>query len=138
MGMEILSTGDKILNVMKDMDMGIPGLAALSGVRENTLLDILAGIREADISTLCQIADALGVCVRELCPDQERYAVPAEKNTLAKLIVVSEINGVELDTLIASILEKGTPERVLHYTGENKCLSILSQKFLNIFFGRRE
>ena len=46
MGMEILSTGDKILNVMKDMDMGIPGLAALSGVRENTLLDILAGIRE--------------------------------------------------------------------------------------------
>ena len=38
MGMEILSTGDKILNVMKDMDMGIPGLAALSGVRENTIL----------------------------------------------------------------------------------------------------
>ena len=112
MGMEILSTGDKILNVMKDMDMGIPGLAALSGVRENTLLDILAGIREADISTLCRIADALGVCVRELCPDQERYTVPVEKNTLAKLIVVSEINGVELDTLVASILEKGIEENV--------------------------
>lgn len=110
MGMEILSTGDKILNVMKDMDMGIPGLAALSGVRENTLLDILAGIQEADISTLCQIADALGVCVRELCPDQERYTVPVEKNILAKLIVVSEINGVELDTLVASILEKGIEE----------------------------
>ena len=110
MGTGVLSTGDKILNVMKDMDMGIPGLAALSGVRENTLLDILAGIREADISTLCQIADALGVCVRELCPDQERYMVPMEKNTLAKLIVVSEINGVELDTLIASILEKGIEE----------------------------
>ncbi len=104
------NTGDKILNVMKDMDMGIPGLAALSGVRENTLLDILAGIREADISTLCRIADALGVCVRELCPDQERYTVPVEKNTLAKLIVVSEINGVELDTLVASILEKGIEE----------------------------
>ena len=107
MGTGVLSTGDKILNVMKDMDMGIPGLAALSGVRENTLLDILAGIREADISTLCQIADALGVCVRELCPDHEQYAVPVEKNTLAKLIVVSEINGVELDALVASILEKG-------------------------------
>ncbi len=107
MGTGVLSTGDKILYIMKDMDMGIPGLAALSGVRENTLLDILAGIREADISTLCQIADALGVCVRELCPDQERYAVPVEKNTLAKLIVVSEINGVELDALVASILEKG-------------------------------
>ena len=107
MGTGVLSTGDKILYIMKDMDMGIPGLAALSGVRENTLLDILAGIREADIGTLCQIADALGVCVRELCPDQERYAVPVEKNTLAKLIVVSEINGVELDALVASILEKG-------------------------------
>ena len=110
MGTAVLSTGDKILNVMKDMDMGISGLAAISGVREDTLLDILAGIREADISTLCQIADALGVCMRELCPDQERYTVPVEKNTLAKLIVVSEINGVELDALIASILEKGIEE----------------------------
>ena len=110
MGTAVLSTGDKILNVMKDMDMGIPGLAALSGVREDTLLDILAGIREADVNTLCQIADALGICVRELCPDQERYTVPVEKNTLAKLIVVSEINGVELEALIASILEKGIEE----------------------------
>lgn len=110
MGTEVLSTGDKILNVMKEMDMGIPGLAALSGVRENTLLDIMAGIREADLTTLCRIADALGVCVCELCPDQEWYSVPVEKNTLAKLIVVSEINGVELDALIASILEKGIEE----------------------------
>ena len=77
MGTGVLSTGDKILYIMKDMDMGIPGLAALSGVRENTLLDIMAGIREADISTLCRIADALGVCVRELCPDQEQYTLPA-------------------------------------------------------------
>ena len=110
MGTAVLSTGDKILNAMKEMDMGIPGLTALSGVHEDTLLDILAGIREPDISTLCRIADALGACVRELCPDQERYTVPVEKNTLAKLIVVSEINGVELDALIASILEKGIEE----------------------------
>ena len=110
MGTGVLSTGDKILNVMKDMDMSIPGMAALSGVRENTLLDIMAGIREADINTLCQVADALGICVRELCPDEERYSIPVEKNTLAKLIVVSEINGVELDALVASILEKGIEE----------------------------
>ncbi len=110
MGTGVLSTGDKILNVMKEMDMGIPGLATLSGVRENTLLDIMAGIREADLATLCRIADALGVCVRELCPDQERYSVPVEKDTLAKLIVVSEINGVELDALVSSILEKGIEE----------------------------
>ena len=110
MGTGVLSTGDKILNMMKDMDMSIPGMAALSGVRENTLLDIMAGIREADINTLCQVADALGICVRELCPDEERYSIPVEKNTLAKLIVVSEINGVELDALVASILEKGIEE----------------------------
>ena len=110
MGTGVLSTGDKILNMMKDMDMGIPGLAALSGVRENTLLDIMAGIREPDISTLCRIADALGVCVRELCPDEEQYTIPVRKGTLAKLIVVSEMNGVELDDLICSILEKGIEE----------------------------
>ena len=39
MGTGVLSTGDKILYTMKDMDMGIPGLAALSGVREDTLLE---------------------------------------------------------------------------------------------------
>ena len=44
MGTGILSTGDKVLNAMKEMDMSIPGLAALSGVRENMLLDIMAGI----------------------------------------------------------------------------------------------
>jgi transcriptional regulator with XRE-family HTH domain len=110
MGTEVLSTGDKILNIMKEMDMGIPGLAALSGIQENTLLNVIADISEPDISTACRIADALGVCVRELCPDEEQYSVPVEKNTLAKLIVLSEINGVELDTLIASILEKGIEE----------------------------
>lgn len=110
MGTEVLSTGDKILNIMKEMDMGIPGLAALSGIQENTLLNVIAGISEPNISTACKIADALGVCVRELCPDDEQYSVSVNKNTLAKLIVVSEINGVELDTLVASILEKGIEE----------------------------
>ena len=110
MGTGVLSTGDKILNMMKDMDMSIPGLVAISGVRENTLLDIMAGIREPAIRTLCRVADALGGCVRELCPDDEQYSLPVVKNTLAKLIVVSEINGVELDALVASILEKGIEE----------------------------
>lgn len=104
------STGDKILNIMKETDMSIRGLAELSGVSENTLLNILAGIKEPDIGTACRIADALGICVRELCPDEEKYAVLVEKGTLAKLIVVSEINGVELEELIASILEKGIVE----------------------------
>lgn len=106
----ILSTGDKILNLMKDMEIGIPELSGMSGVRESVLMDILAGIREGDIATLCKIADGLGVCVRELCPDEENYAVPVEKDTLAKLIVVSEINGVDLNELIDSILLRGIAE----------------------------
>lgn len=110
MSTAVLSTGDKILNLMKEMEMDIPGLAALSGVQENTLLNVIAGIREPDITTACRIADALGVCVRELCPDEEQYMIPVGKNTLAKLIVVSEINGVELGELITSILEKGVEE----------------------------
>lgn len=110
MSTAVYSTGDKILNIMKETDMSIRGLAELSGVSENTLLNILAGIKEPDIGTACRLADALGICVRELCPDEEKYAVLVEKDTLAKLIVVSEINGVELEELIASILEKGIEE----------------------------
>ncbi len=110
MSTAVYSTGDKILNIMKETDMSIRGLAELSGVSENNLLNILAGIKEPDIGTACRIADALGICVRELCPDEEKYAVLVEKGTLAKLIVVSEINGVELEELIASILEKGIEE----------------------------
>lgn len=110
MSTAVLSTGDKILNIMKDMEMSIPGLAALSGVQENTLLNVIAGVHEPDITTLCKIADGLGVCVRELCPNEGQYTVPVEKNTLAKLIVVSEINGVELKELIHTILEKGIEE----------------------------
>lgn len=73
-------------------------------------MDILAGIREADISTLCKIADGLEICVRELCPDEENYAVPVEKDTLAKLIVISELKEMELAELIGTILENGIEE----------------------------
>ena len=110
MSMAVLGTGDKILSLMKEMEISIPGLAALSGIQENALLNILAGICEPDITVACRIADALGVCVRELCPDEEQYTIPVRKGTLAKLIVVSEMNGVELDDLISSILEKGIEE----------------------------
>ena len=51
--------------------------------------------------------EGLGICVHELRADEESYAVSVPKDTLAKLIVVSEINGVELEELIHSILEKG-------------------------------
>ena len=46
----VLSTGDKILNIMKDMEISIPELSVMSGVRESVIMDILAGIKEGDIT----------------------------------------------------------------------------------------
>ena len=106
----VFGTGDKILSLMKEVEISIPGLAALSGIQEDALLNVIAGICQPDITTACRIADALGICVRELCPDEEQYTISVSKSTLAKLIVVSEMNGVEMDDLISSILEKGIEE----------------------------
>ena len=69
-----------------------------------------AVIRDADISSLCKFADGLEICVRELCPDEESYVVPVEKDILAKLIVISELKEMELEELIGTILENGIEE----------------------------
>lgn len=50
------------------------------------------------------------ICVHELRADEETYTISIQKDTLAKLIVVSELGGVELDNLIHTILEKGIGE----------------------------
>lgn len=75
-----------MLRLMKDLRIGIVDLARVSGIYEGVILEILADVCEADIDTLCRFADALGVEVYELRPDEERYAVMVEKNALAKLI----------------------------------------------------
>ena len=105
------TTGDKLLQVMKEEEIGIRELARISGVDERTILDLMAGIREPEFGTVCKLAESLGICVHELRADEESYAVSVPKNTLAKLIVVSEINGMELEELIASILENGLEEQ---------------------------
>ena len=97
----MFTTGDKLLNMMKEEEIGIMELSRMSGVPERTIMDIL----------VCRIADGLGICVHELRADEEQYTISVQKNTLAKLIVVSEINGVELEELIHTILEKGIEER---------------------------
>lgn len=104
------STGDKLLNIMKEEEIGIAELSRLSGVPEHTILDIMAGVREPEFGCMCKIAEGLGICVHELRADEESYSVSVNKDTLAKLIVVSEINGVELEELIHTILEKGIEE----------------------------
>lgn len=104
------TTGDKLLNVMKEEEIGIAELARISGVPERTILDIMAGVKEPELGAMCKIAEGLGICVHELRADEESYAVSVPKDTLAKLIVVSEINNVELEELINCILEKGIEE----------------------------
>ena len=95
--------------VMKN-EIGIAELSKISGVPERIILDIMAGVKEPELGAMCKIAEGLGICVHELRADEESYAVSVPKDTLAKLIVVSEINGVELEELINCILEKGIEE----------------------------
>ena len=106
----MLTTGDKLLNMMKEEEISIVELSRMAGVPERTIMDILAGIREPELGVVCKIADGLGICVHELRADEEFYTVSVQKDTLAKLIVVSEINGVELEELIHTIIEKGIEE----------------------------
>lgn len=105
-GKIMFTTGDKLLNMMKEEKIGIMELSRISGVPERTILDILTGIKEPELGVMCKIAEGLGICVHELCADEECYAVSVPKDTLAKLIVVSEINDVEFEVLLHSILEK--------------------------------
>ena len=107
---DMFTTGDKLLNVMKEEEIGIAELSRISGVPERTILDIMAGVKEPELGVMCKIAEGLGICVHELRADEESYAVSVSKDTLAKLIVVSEINNVELEELINCILEKGIEE----------------------------
>ena len=59
---------------------------------------------------MCKIVCGLGICVHELRTDEETYAISVPKEILAKLIVVSEINDVELGELTHTILEKRIEE----------------------------
>ena len=41
---DMFTTGDKLLNVMKEEEIGIAELSRISGVPERTILDIMAGV----------------------------------------------------------------------------------------------
>ena len=106
----MFTTGDKLLNVMKEEEVGIADLSRISGVPERTILDIMAVLKEPELGVMCKIAEGLGICVHGLRADEERYEVSVTKDTLAKLIVVSEINKVELCAQTrASSLAGGMP-----------------------------
>lgn len=96
--------------MMKEDEISIPELARLSGMPEHTILDIMAGITEPELSIMCKIVYGLGICVHEFRTDEETYAISVPKEILSKLIVVSEINDVELGKLTHTILEKRIEE----------------------------
>ena len=48
------TTGDKLLNVMKEEEIGIAELARISGVPERTILDIMAGVKEPELSVIIE------------------------------------------------------------------------------------
>lgn len=57
----MFTTGDKLLNVMKEEEISIMELSRMSGVPERTIMDILAGIREPELGVVCRIADGLAI-----------------------------------------------------------------------------
>lgn len=59
------TTGDKLLNVMKEEEIGIAELSKISGVPERIILDIMAGVKEPELGAMCKIAEGLGICVHE-------------------------------------------------------------------------
>ena len=48
------TTGDKLLNVMKEEEIGIEELARISGVPERTILDIMAGVKEPELGVIIE------------------------------------------------------------------------------------
>ena len=47
------TTGDKLLNVMKEEEIGIAELSKISGVPERIILDIMAGVKEPELGAMC-------------------------------------------------------------------------------------
>ena len=52
---DMYTTGDKLLNVMKEEEIGIAELARISGVPERTILDIMAGVKEPELGVIIEI-----------------------------------------------------------------------------------
>ena len=48
----MLTTDDKLLNMMKEEEISIMELSRMAGVPERTIMDILAGIREPELGVV--------------------------------------------------------------------------------------
>ena len=105
-----MGIGDRLLNIMKQEQVGIGDLSNRTQISEQTILEILADIREPDVTTVCRLAEGLGICVQELKEEEEPYFITVPKETLAKLLVISLMEDREVEELAFHILEKGIVE----------------------------
>ena len=101
-----MKSGDKLLHIMKEEGIGIAELSVKTKIPEPVILEILAGIREADVTMMCRLAAGLGICVQELKEEVETYLVQVPKETLAKLLVISVFEERDVEEIIFQMLEQ--------------------------------
>ena len=101
-----MKSGDKLLHIMKEEGIGIAELSVKTKIPEPVILEILAGIREADVTMMCRLAAGLGICIQELQEEEETYFVQVPKETLAKLLVLSMLEEREVEELVFQMFEQ--------------------------------
>lgn len=105
-----MGIGDSLLQAMKEKNMDIRELAEKTKLSEYMILEILAGTREADLSTLCRMAMGLDISVQDLQKEEEVYLISVQKDILAKLIAISELENIEVELLVHNMLDSGIVE----------------------------
>ncbi len=118
----MLTTGDKLLNIVLKRELTILKLSDMSGVSARTLLDIMADNKEPELKDICKIAKALEVDVRKIYGSETNYdekvggEISVTGDIFFELAVLSSIQNMELDELAHKMLEKGINE----YLQDNK------------------
>lgn len=114
----MLTTGDKLLNIVLKRELTILKLSDMSGVSARTLLDIMADNKEPELKDICKIAKALEVDVRKIYGSETNYdekvggEIRVTGDIFFELAVLSSIQNMELDELAHKMLEKGINEHL--------------------------
>ena len=114
----MLTTGDKLLNIVLKRELTLLKLSEMSGVSARTLLDIMADNKQPELEDISKIAEALEVDVCKIYGSETNYdeKVDAEIRVTGdiffELAVLSSMQNMELDELAHNILEKGINEHL--------------------------
>lgn len=104
------AVGDRLTDLMIEKGVSVVRLAELSGVPEYVVLDIMAGRPQSWPGCLCQIAQALGVCARDLRTD-DGYPVFIRRETMKKLADSGMDRNGGLEELADFLLDKAAGQR---------------------------